>query len=53
MVRNMTTISKKYTGMHMGQSDNKSASISEQFNRWLTFLTKWEVAWIEGKEGGD
>ena len=34
----------------LGQSDNTSASISEQLVRWLVFLEKWEKALQEDKE---
>ena len=28
----------------LGQADNTSASVQEQFNRWSLFLDKWEAA---------
>ena len=34
----------------LGQTDNTSASISEQLVRWLVFLEKWEKALQEDKE---
>ena len=34
----------------LGQTDNNSASVQEQFNRWSAFLEKWESALGENKE---
>ena len=34
----------------VGQNDNTSASVQEQFNRWSAFLDKWESALMENKE---
>ena len=34
----------------VGQGNNTSASIHEQFSRWSTFLDKWEAALGENKE---
>ena len=34
----------------LGQSDEKSARVSEQLARWSKFLQKWEAAINEGKE---
>ena len=35
---------------HLGQADNLSGSIAAQLQRWETFLGKWELALMEGKE---
>ena len=34
----------------IGQGDNASASVQEQFSRWSIFLDKWETALGENKE---
>ena len=34
----------------VGQTDNTSASVQEQFARWSIFLDKWEAALTENKE---
>ena len=32
------------------QSDQYSKTVQAQLERWCNFLTKWEVALVEGKE---